>query len=183
MGNHDWGPRADPSAYLDYFNLPGNERYYDYIKGDLHFFVLSSDTRDPDGTSSISIQANWLRTKLQASTAKYKIVYFHHAPYSSGTHGNHLYMRWPFKAWGADLILSGHDHTYERLVIDGLTYVVNGLGGESKYGIRNPRELGSIIGYDDEYGALFAEVKSDGVHFHFKDFAENIIDEFVISAK
>ena len=40
-------------------------------------------------------------------------------------------MKWPFKEWGASIVLSGHEHTLERLVIDDLTYIVNGLGGKN----------------------------------------------------
>ena len=40
-------------------------------------------------------------------------------------------MQWPYKPWGADLVMSGHVHNYERLIEDGLTYIVSGLGGLS----------------------------------------------------
>jgi len=57
IGNHDWGtPGAAP--YLAYFTLPGNERYYDFVWGPVHFFALDSDFNEPDGTSSTSTQAN-----------------------------------------------------------------------------------------------------------------------------
>ncbi|MBK7191547.1 MAG: metallophosphoesterase [Myxococcales bacterium] len=133
LGNHDWGtPGATP--YLNYFTLPTNgagERYYQVVQGPVHFFVLDSDPAEPHGTSSTSIQAQWLRAALAASTAPWKIVYFHHAPYSSGNHGSTLAMRWPFQAWGAHAVLAGHDHHYERFSIDGIPYFVNGLGGRS----------------------------------------------------
>ena len=48
LGNHDWGtPNAQP--YLDYFALPGNERYYDHVQGPVHFFIVDSDPNEPDG--------------------------------------------------------------------------------------------------------------------------------------
>ncbi len=48
LGNHDWyTPNAQP--YFDYFTLPGNERYYDFVWGPLHFFALDSDEHEPDG--------------------------------------------------------------------------------------------------------------------------------------
>jgi len=56
LGNIDWEtPNAQP--YLDYFTLPGNERYYDLVRGPVHFIVLDSDPREPDGTASSSTQA------------------------------------------------------------------------------------------------------------------------------
>jgi hypothetical protein len=60
LGNHDWEtPNAQP--YLDYFSLPGNERYYEFVRGPVHFFMLNSDAREPDGISATSIQAEWLK--------------------------------------------------------------------------------------------------------------------------
>src|SRR5688572_15104008 len=48
LGNHDW--RADGAQpFLDYFTLPGNERYYDFVRGPVHFFALDSDPSEPDG--------------------------------------------------------------------------------------------------------------------------------------
>jgi hypothetical protein len=156
LGNHDWDA-SNAQPYLDYFELPGNERYYDFLWGNIHFFVIDSDPDEPDGTSQTSVQANWLHNAMQNSSSNlWKIVYFHHAPYSSGEHGSTSYMQWPFKEWGANTVLAGHDHTYERLEVDGLTYFVNGLGGRSRYSFPNiiPE---SIVRYNDEYGAMLLE--------------------------
>ena len=101
LGNHDWYTDT-ASAYLNYFSLPGNERYYDFIKGNIHFFAIDSDPNEPDGVDSNSVQALWLKNSLAASSQKFNLVYFHHPPYSSGQHGNNPYMNWPFKRWGAD---------------------------------------------------------------------------------
>ena len=141
LGNHDYTD-ATPSleTYLDYFTLPGtgftntsgNERYYDFVQGPVHFFVLNSNPQEPDGTSATSKQAQWLQTQLAASTSPWNIVFAHHPPYSSdNVHGSTPRMQWPFAAWGADAVISGHVHTYERLVRDGTVYFVNGLGGEA----------------------------------------------------
>ena len=156
LGNHDWDP-PNAQPYLDYFELPGNERYYDFIWGNIHFFVIDSDPDEPDGTSQTSVQASWLHNAmLNSSSNLWKIVYFHHAPYSSGEHGSTGYMQWPFKEWGANTVLAGHDHTYERLEVDELTYFVNGLGGRSRYSFPNiiPE---SIVRYNDDYGAMLLE--------------------------
>jgi hypothetical protein len=59
LGNHDWyTPGAQP--YLDYFHLPGNERYYDFVWGPVHFFAIDSDENEPDGVNQSSVQAKWL---------------------------------------------------------------------------------------------------------------------------
>jgi hypothetical protein len=90
---------------------------------------------------------------LAASTAPWKVVYFHQPPYNVGnSHGgvnntSHP-MRWPFEQWGADLVMSGHEHDYQyyasvveshldpdpavpKPVPTGIPYVVNGLGGNA----------------------------------------------------
>ena len=108
----------------------------------MHFFGLDSDENEPDGVTVDSPQAAWLQQAMTASTARWQIVAMHHPPYSSG--GIYLDdpdLQWPFKEWGADAVLTGHNHIYERLVIDGLNYTVNGLGGRSSiYPLRAPRE-------------------------------------------
>jgi len=90
LGNHDWRTRSGvpsvPQPYLDYFSLPagpGNERYYDFVQGPVHFFVVDSDPHEPDGTSSTSVQGQWLQSQLAAASEPWKIVTMHHPPYSS----------------------------------------------------------------------------------------------------
>jgi hypothetical protein len=87
MGNHEYSDATPaPETYLTYFTLPGaglpntsgNERYYDYVQGPIHFFVLNSNPEEPDGTSSTSRQAQWLKAQLAASTSAWNIVYDHH---------------------------------------------------------------------------------------------------------
>src|SRR5262245_38776843 len=123
LGNHDW-ETTDAEPYLDYFALPGNERYYDVRRGPVHVFVLDSDLEEPDGVRADSVQAGWLRDALASSNAPFKIVTMHHAPYnSSDSHGPQGDLQWPFKAWGASLVISGHDHLYERLSVGGLPFI------------------------------------------------------------
>lgn len=178
LGNHDWDtPGAAP--YLDYFSLPGNERYYRFSRGPVEFFVLDSDAEEPDGNSPNSIQGNWLQNALQASRAIWKIVYMHHPPYSSGKHGSTPEMQWPFKAWGATVVISGHDHTYERIVRDGLTYIVNGLGGRSLYNFQN-MVSGSQVRYNEDYGAMLAEASPESLSFQFINRGGQTIDAFTI---
>jgi len=98
IGNHDYS--AGVTGYTSYFTLPGNERYYDFTKGPVHFFAIDS-VADRDGVSSTSKQALWLKSKMTASTSSWDIVYFHYLPYtSSAVHSSTTYMRWPFKSWG-----------------------------------------------------------------------------------
>ena len=76
----------------------------------------------------------------------------HYPPYSSGTHGSTDWARWSYAAWGADVVLAGHDHTYERLDVNGLTYIVNGLGGMGRYDFVDILD-GSLVRYNADYGA------------------------------
>jgi tartrate-resistant acid phosphatase type 5 len=181
LGNHDWeSPDAQP--YLDYFTLPGNERYYTFRRGSVHFFVLDSDPREPDGVTSDSAQAQWLRDELQASTAPWKLVYFHHPPYASGaTHGSHPYMQWPFQAWGASAVLTGHEHNYERLIIDNFPYFVVGLGGRSIYAFGAPIP-GSVVRYNDDYGAMLVDADASAITFSFYSRFGSLIDSYTLLA-
>ena len=178
LGNHDWhSTGAQP--YLDYFTLPGNERYYDFNWGPVHFYALDSDSREPDGVGRTSQQAVWLQNQLAASTSSWDIVYFHHAPYSSGMHGDVDWMQWPFAEWGADVVLSGHDHTYERILRDGITFFVNGLGGKSKYSFFGVID-GSQMRYNQDYGAMLVEASENAIRFQFINRLNEVIDTFEI---
>jgi tartrate-resistant acid phosphatase type 5 len=185
LGNHDWGDAfPNPTGlqpYLDYFTLPGNERYYEFVWGPVHFFVLDSDPNEPDGMTSTSPQAQWLRARLAASNARWKLVYFHHPPYSSGPHGPNADMQWPFRAWGATAVLSGHDHDYERLNVGGLPYFVNGLGGRSLYTFGPPLPE-SQVRYNDDFGAMLVNTSAQTLTFQFINRAGVLIDTYTLNA-
>ena len=180
LGNHDWvTDNAQP--YLDYFSLPGNERYYSFQHGPVTFFAIDSDSHEPDKVDQNSIQAEWLHQQLTLSTTPWNIVYFHHPPYSSGMHGPNVWMQWPFKEWGADLVLSGHDHTYERLQIDNLTYIVNGLGGAREYDFGKPLD-GSLVRYNQEIGAMLVEATAESLRIQFFNVSTEIVDDTQVNA-
>ena len=165
LGNHDWEtPGAQP--YLDYFTLPGNERYYEVTQGPLHLFAIDSDPREPDGITSSSVQAQALQLGLSASTACWKVVFFHHAPYSSAQHGSNTTLQWPFQAWGADMVLAGHDHTYEHVLVNGFPYFVNGAGGAGLYQFNTPI-AGSVVRYNATHGAMWATATQTALTFEF----------------
>ncbi|MEX0643644.1 MAG: Ig-like domain-containing protein [Pirellulales bacterium] len=182
LGNHDWAaPGAEP--YLNYFTLPGNERYYDYVVGPVHFFVVDSDLNEPDGQSSTSLQAQWLQLELSRSTSPFQVVSMHHAPFSSSQHGSDASVQWPFAAWGADAVLAGHDHSYERLSVDGIPYFVNGLGGRSIYAFDAPVP-GSVVRYNANYGAMRVNADDDSMTFQFFAIDNPMpIDSFTIQSR
>ena len=157
LGNHDWYT-AGAAPYLAYFTLPGNERYYEFVRGPVRFFALDSDPSEPDGILATSNQAAWLRARLAASTSPFNVVYFHHPPYSSSSvHGNTVEMQWPFREWGADLVIAGHDHSFERLVRDGFPYYVCGTGGYTLYALGPVPVSGSAARFNSDFGAMIVE--------------------------
>jgi hypothetical protein len=176
LGNHDL-LTENGKPYFDYFTLPGNERYYDFTWGSVHFFALDDIESEPDGVGVSSLQAQWLKAGLAGSTSTWNIVYMHYAPYSSGTHGSTDWARWPYAEWGADAVLAGHDHTYERLEENGLPYFVNGLGGAGRYDFINIVE-GSLMRYNRDYGAMRVEATDTKIKFEFITRHGEVVDTY-----
>jgi hypothetical protein len=79
--------------------------------------MLNTDEREPDGATVSSPQALWLKQGLASARSTWKLVFAHHAPYTPHAVEDTRRMRWPFKNWGADAVLSGFYHVYERLSI------------------------------------------------------------------
>lgn len=183
IGNHDH-KSGDISAYLDYFTLPGigtntsgNERYYDFVQGPVHFFSINSTKEtEPHGVTKSSKQAQWLKKQLSLSKAPWKFVYFHHSPFSSSVkHGSNATFQWDFEDWGATAVLTGHDHLYERIVRDDngdgleLPYFVVGLGGAGSLYNFSEQEMveGSQFQYNKSHGTLIVDATSDEIKFTF----------------
>jgi hypothetical protein len=180
LGNHDWEtPGARP--YLDYFTLPGNERYYDFVRGPVHFFVLSSDPAEPDGLTPDSVQGRWLRNALRASRSVFNVVYFHHPPYSSGMHGPTPTMQWPFREWGADVILSGHDHNYERLRVGNLPYLV--VGSSAKLRPIGSPVAGSLVRDSTDVGALLIHANEKRMTLQYQLRDGRILDTLTMTPR
>ena len=173
LGNHDLHT-ADGAPYFAYFTLPGNGRYYDFNAGPIHFFALDSDFYEPDGTSSTSRQGRWVQKRLGDSHACWHIVYFHHPPYASSGKET-LRMRWPFTRWGVDVVLAGHQHTYERLSNEGVTYIVVGLSGAEIDPLEAPSPF-SQTRFNADHGALFGIAEGGRLTFEFRTSAGVLID-------
>ncbi|HMI85671.1 MAG TPA: metallophosphoesterase [Polyangiaceae bacterium] len=180
-GNHDWDV-ADLTPYIDYFTLPGNERYYDIGLGLVHLFAVDSDPREPDGTTADSVQARWLQASLARSTSCFNVVYFHHPAYSSGPHGSSFEMRWPFEAWGADVVLAGHDHVYERFEVGQIPYFTVGLGGGSPYTFVTTVPE-SRAQFNSDFGAMLVTANRRGMLFEFFDANGALVESFLSSKR
>jgi hypothetical protein len=184
LGNHDWS-QGTIQPYLDYFTLPGNERYYDFEEGPVHIFILDSDPHEPDGRTRDSAQATWLKEQLAEAEAPWRLIFLHHPPYSSSLkRGGDEEMRWPFAVWGADAVIGGHDHLYERFQRDGIPYIVNGLGGRSAWlnsihHFRLPGE-GSLVRYNQDYGAMLVTADDSCLNFTFYARTGDLIDSVTL---
>ena len=178
LGNHDYDSTGF-FYYLQYFQLPGNERYYDFVRGNVHFFAVNCNYAEPDGNTATSLQADWLRSRLAASTSHFNVVYFHFPPYSSSHHGSTPFMQWPFKQWGASIVFSGHDHNYERLLVDSFPYIVCGLGGGPLYNVYDSLP-GSLFHNCSYHGALLANANADSLVFEFRTSFDSLIESYTI---
>lgn len=191
LGNHDYQD-AGLDKYQAYFTLPNNERYYDFIRNGVHFFIVNSSlptlggaTPEPDGVGSGLIQGDWLRLSLAVSSANWKVVIVHDPPYTDHVDfPGHTVLRWPFKDWGADVVISGDAHAYLRYEVDGFPYLVNGLGGSTIASLQaTPNANDSIrqASYIENYGAIRGTVSCDTLTFEFINILGTVIDTLTLT--
>jgi len=178
MGNHDWYSE-NGQAYLDYFTLPHNERYYSFTQDNLELFCIDADSHEPDSPYANGTQGLWARAGLMASTATWKVVYMHHPPYSSGTHGNNNWMQWPFESWGADTVWGGHDHNYERISQDGVLYGISGIAGTGLRTMGVP-VANSNVAFRDQHGITIGSFGEEDARFLSYSVYGLLIDDVVI---
>lgn len=136
-GNHDIeNAGAGEAAYLNYFRylvtMSEDPRWYKVNTGNVNLFMLDSELAG----DAIQTQKSWLEQALKAARAEepafWNVIIVHRPPFSSGPHEPNTAMRpdagWDYQGWGADLVVSGHQHVWEELRVDGLPYVVAGAG-------------------------------------------------------
>jgi hypothetical protein len=116
LGNHEYRT-PEAAGYFQYFGEragPAQRGYYRWQLGKWRIFALHSYLKSPEQQAA---QLAWLKKELESTPAACTLAYWHHPVFSSGGHGNNKHMREAWKllqAAGADLVLSGHDHDYER---------------------------------------------------------------------
>lgn len=168
----DW---EDGKPQTSYFTLPGNGRYYRFRRGPVEFFCVNSGINtaaavvEADGNTAGSVQGLWLQAALADSEADWKVVFLHHAPFTNATgySPGTAALQWPFDTWGADVVLSGHAHNYERLVVGTLPYFVVGTGGHSLVGFIGGPTADSKKRYSADYGVLRATADRQKMLFRF----------------
>ncbi len=184
LGNHDWR-EASLHPHYDYFTLPGNERYYNFERGPVHFFIIDSDDHEPDGITKDSLQAAWFKETIATSTASWKLVTMHHPPFSSSyKYGANEDMQWPYAEWGADAVFAGHAHLYERLHDGEIPYFVNGTGGRWRSLPQHHRfgsaEDESQVRYNRDYGAQLVSANETCINFTFYARTGELIDSYTL---
>lgn len=184
IGNHD---DAAETHYAK-FNM-GGERYYTFRKSErrlealvgaaARFFVLDSRSLDPE-------QLEWFRQQLAASGSDWKIAYFHHPLYTSGRYQRaartlRLTLEPILIGGDVDVVLSGHEHFYERLIPQhGIFYFISGAAGSLRPGDIQRTEL-TARGYDRDYHFMLMEISGRELFFQAIDRAGKTIDAGVIS--
>ncbi len=148
VGNHDYKTRG-AAGYFDYFGAAAGDPktgYYSYDLGTWHVVVLNSNCSEIGGCAAGSPQEKWLREDLAAHPTACTAVIWHHPRFSSAEHGDDARTKDLWKALeeaGAEFVLSGHDHDYERFAPQdangrrdaerGVRQFVAGTGGRSEY--------------------------------------------------
>jgi hypothetical protein len=178
-GNHD--PYS--SGYSAYFGTRAPSRHYAFDLGSWRLYSLDSNSPDAE-------EVLWLTTDLATHPRQCVLAYWHHPRFSSGTtHGNdsRVQLLWQtlYDA-GADVVLNGHEHNYERFAPQnpaggadsarGLREFVVGTGGKGLYGIGTP-EPNSEVRNANSHGVLELTLKSNSYDWQFKPAAgDNFVD-------
>jgi len=174
LGNHD---ESNQRFYAP-FNMNGEE-YYRIEKGGVSFYALNSTYMDKR-------QLTWFENELAKDTAKWKIAFFHHPPYSSGKrHGSEdeirVFLEPLFIKYSVDVVLTGHEHFYERIKPQkGIYYFVTGAGGEvRKNNIKKNSPL-TEKGFDTDLSFMLLEITGDEMYFQVISRAGASIDSGVV---
>ena len=180
-GNHEYNtPGA--TGYYAYFGAAAGdpqEGYYAYDRGSWRVYVLNSNCAAIGGCDAGSRQERWLRRDLADNPRRCVLAMWHHALFSSGEHGSDPLARDLWRALydaGAELVLSGHDHDYERFAAQapggradperGIVEIVAGTGGRSHYAFPAIRD-NSLVRDNSTYGVLRLELADGGWTLEF----------------
>ena len=177
LGNHDQSLQVN----YENFNMNGKE-YYRFKKGNVAFYSLNSNYMDPK-------QVKWLEEELSRDTSEWKVCFFHHPPYSSAKkHGSDSQLREVvepiFLKYGVDVVLTGHDHVYERIKPQkGIYYFVSGAGGKLRTGDIKATSPLTEKSFDRDMHFMLFEVAGDQMYYQAISRTGDMIDSGVIARK
>ena len=187
-GNHEWEDNLN--GYKSYFGAqayPQGKPYYSWEAGDFHF--VSFDSQKLYDTGSDSTQLNWLKADLAANTKACVVGYWHHPRFNSGEYGDKSVMAPLWNAFAdakADLVLSGHDHHYERLKplsksgsvdeANGMRAAIVGIGGDYLYDNVKPR-AGVEKWFADSHGVMKLTISGRTYSWEVIDTAGTVRDK------
>ena len=165
IGNHEY-VTSGAAGYFGYFGSRAPSSYYAYNVGAWHFISLNSECSHlTGGCAAGGAQETWLKADLAAHSGC-TLAYWHEPRWSNGEHGNATQMTtiWnDLVAAHADIVLSGHNHDYERYgqmdangqpSAGGVREFVVGTGGKNHYGITAPMLAGEQVQNDRTFGVL-----------------------------
>jgi hypothetical protein len=181
-GNHEFHSGA-ATPYFDYFGAAAGDPktgYYSYDLGRWHVIVINSECKQVGACQAGSPEEKWLREDLQSHPAVCTLAYWHKPLFSSSSvHGNDPEMRtfWQdLYAAKADVVINGHDHTYERFAPQtpdgkpdparGIREFVAGTGGKSHYSFATPLPT-SEVRNADTFGVLKLTLHPKGYDWEF----------------
>jgi hypothetical protein len=180
-GNHEYNT-ANATGYYGYFGAAAGDPtmgYYAYDLGAWRIYALNSNCAAIGGCTAGSAQETWLRGDLAANPHTCVLAYWHHPRFSSGSsHGSSTVTAALWQAlqdFGAELVLVGHEHNYERFAAqspsgvadpNGIVEIVAGTGGRSHYGFGTPI-ANSLVRNSDTYGVLRLDLSATGYAFNF----------------
>jgi predicted phosphodiesterase len=179
LGNHERGD----ATYHEAFVLPPGggeegEEWWALHWGDVVIVGLDSNVRSLD---DLAAQRSWVREEL-SGPEPHKLVIFHHALFSSSDYynENHAFrtsLHPVFVECGVDVVFTGHVHNYERVVVDGVTYLVLGGGGATLHPLLDARVAGSVASEDRALFYAFVTASPDGIAVEVRAVAELVDSE------
>lgn len=181
LGNHDVRREPDGVPYFKRFPELDNARFYSFDHKDVHFVAINSTESLAPGTP----QYTWLEQDLAASTKDWNVLYFHHPLYASSIGGsgpNKDFLAPLMAKYGVDLVLTGHEHNYQRskpLNEQGTIEVISGGGGQSLHPFRSKQPAWSAY-RDVDFGHVEVEVTNDQLVGRYVVRDGSVRDTFVI---
>jgi calcineurin-like phosphoesterase family protein len=180
-GNHEYNT-AGATGYYGYFGAAAGDPetgYYSYDLGSWHLIALNSNCSAIGGCGAGSPQEQWLRADLAAHPTDCTLAYWHHPRFSSGEHGDSSNVQGLWQAlydYGAELVLVGHDHDYERFApmnasgdadpTFGVREIVVGTGGRSHYAFGSTQP-NSEVRNNTAWGILKLTLRSNSYDWQF----------------